>query len=164
MEAVADDVSPRVLVAPLEEKVARAEADPASIMRKRLSYKLFDYADKAGAWSWGQDRNWCTPEARSGAGCTVRNALAEMSRLTWSEVLDQTTGTKRRRRKKHHAQPLNSICEEAQERWTEINRTEEELFRFRVGGKARIWGVRLGATFFMVWWDAEHKIYPVEKD
>ncbi len=86
--------------------------------------------------------------------------MSEMSRLTWAEILSQTTGG-RERRKKHHVQSWDSICPEAQARWIEIERTEDELFRFRVGGQERIWGVRQGPVFLVVWWDAEHRIYPV---
>lgn len=162
--AVPDSKVPRASIEINDSRSARAVASPESIMQMRMAYKLFDYADRVGSWSWGQARNWCTPEAMAGSGCVVRTALAEMSNLTWSEILSQNTGTRRRRRKKHHSQSLDSICDEAQARWLEIERAEDELFRFRLGGRARLWGVREGATFFVVWWDASHKIYPTEAD
>ena len=162
VEAVAVDHEPRVLIEPDGTKSVRAGASPDSIMQMSMAYRLFDYCDRDGAWSWGQVRNWCSTDARAGAGCAVRAAMDEMGRLTWSEILSQTIGGKDRHRK-HHSQTWDSLCGEAQERWLEIERTEEELFRFRVGGRERIWGVRQGATFFVVWWDAEHQIYPTEK-
>lgn len=161
VEAVAAEHKPRASFAPDDAKAVRAGAAPESIMQMKMSFKLFDYSDRDGTWSWGQHRNWCSPEAR-GAGCVIRTAMQDMSQLTWSEIFGQTTGGKERHRK-HHAQSWDSLCNEAQERWIEIERSEEELFRFRVGGKERIWGVRQGATFFVVWWDAEHQVYPTEK-
>ena len=163
VEAVKADNKPRVLVEPEDSKFVRVAATPASIMQMKMSFKLFEYADRVGEWSWGQRRNWCSPDAREGAGCAIRLTMNEMSQLSWAEILAQTTGGKERH-KKHHPQSWDSLCNEAQERWMEIDRTEEELFRFRVGGKQRIWGVRQGPTFFVVWWDAEHQIYPTEKD
>lgn len=162
VESVATGREPRIFVELDEAKSVRAGVNPESIMQLGMSYKLFDFADRDGVWSWGQARNWCSADARAGAGCVVRATMDEMSRLTWSEILAQTTGGKDRH-KKHHSQPWDSLCDEAQNRWIEIERTEDDLFRFRVGGRARIWGVRQGATFFVVWWDAEHQIYPTEK-
>lgn len=163
VEVVSTDRKPRALYAPSASKSARAGADPSSIMQMQMAYELFQYSDREGEWSWGELRNWCSSAAKAGAGCIVRNSMNEMSSLTWSEIFAQTTGGKVRHNK-HHSQAWDSLCNEAQERWMEIGRTEEELFRFRVGGKQRIWGVRQGAVFFVVWWDAEHQIYPTEKN
>jgi hypothetical protein len=104
VEAVAVDHEPRVLIEPDGTKSVRAGASPDSIMQMSMAYRLFDYCDRDGAWSWGQVRNWCSPDARAGAGCAVRAAMDEMGRLTWSEILSQTTGGKDRHRK-HHCQP-----------------------------------------------------------
>jgi hypothetical protein len=162
VETVALQHQPRASFDPDDTKKARAEATPESIMQLPMAFRMFDFADRDEQWSWGQLRNWCSPEAKGGAGCVIRVALNDMSRLTWSEILSQTTGGRERHRK-HHGQSWDSLCQEAQERWLWLERTEEDLFRFRVGGKERIWGVRQGATFFVVWWDAEHQIYPTEK-
>lgn len=162
-KVVEEDRSPRVDLKPTEERTPRAVESQDSIMQSRMSFKMFDYADREGCWSWKQERNWCTPAARTGAGCIMRNSLNELSNSTWAELLSHTTGG-RKRHKKHHSQQWDTLCDEAQSRWIEIGRDEEELFRFRVGGKQRIWGVRVVATFYVVWWDEEHKIYPVEID
>ena len=155
--------SPRVSSLPDSRRKARATEEPNSIMQMQMSFSIFEHADREQSWSWGQARNWCTVESRSGGGCLIRTTLESMSRLTWAEILAQTTGG-RERHNKHHGQSVDSLCAEAQERWEHLERTEGELFRFRVGGKQRIWGVRHGAKFFVVWWDAEHKVYPTERD
>lgn len=163
VEAVAAVSQPRVLLEPETSKSARTAATPESIMQMKMSFRLFEYADRDGEWSWGQERNWCSQQAKDGSGCAIRLTMNDMCQLTWAEIFSQTTGGKDRH-KKHHSQSWESICNEAQQRWIDIDRTEEELFRFRIGSKQRIWGVRQGATFFVVWWDAEHQIYPTEKD
>jgi len=38
----------------------------------------------------------------------------------------------------------------------------DEMFRFRLGGTARLWGFRANRTFHVVWWDPLHKVYPTE--
>lgn len=160
VEGVVSEHSPRALFDPDHSRTARSRANPDSIMQMQMSYDLFECAYREGAWSWGQDRNWCSPEARASANCLVRRTMGEMGQLNWAEILSQTTGG-RDRHKKHHAQSWDRICPEAQGRWIEIGRTEDELFRFRTGGRERIWGIRLGSTFLVVWWDPEHQIYPV---
>ena len=145
---------------PDSSKSPRASVEPnKSIAQMQMDFRLFEYGDREGAWSWKQKRNWCLSKDKGGAGCTVRRIMEKMSQLTWAEIWKQSA----QGHKKHHHQNLGSLCKEAQDRWKDINRTEDELFRFRASGEKRIWGVRQGATFFVVWWDAEHKIYPTEK-
>ena len=53
---------------------------------------------------------------------------------------------------------------EAQKRLTDLHLDEtfEDLFRFRVGGKKRLWGFEVDGVFHVLWWDAEHQVYPTE--
>ncbi|WP_019564360.1 hypothetical protein [Agrobacterium sp. 10MFCol1.1] len=152
---------PRAEANPITEKLPRSERDPVSIMQMRMEYRIHEHADREGAWSWGEQRNWCHSSYGPDNACVVRATMIAMSGLHWHEIMSQTTGGNDRH-KKHHAQSWDTLCPEAQERWMEIERVEEELFRFRTGGKQRIWGFRTGHVFNMVWWDAEHKIYPVD--
>ncbi|TIM94396.1 MAG: hypothetical protein E5Y34_30910 [Mesorhizobium sp.] len=162
IEVVKAEQEPRVEFQIAEQKAPRSSEDPVSIMQLRMEYRVIDHADRHGEWAWGQPRNWCDPTYGAGNACLIRSTMIEMSALYWSEILAQSTGGKERHRK-HHPQSWDSLCQEAQERWLEIGREEDELFRFRTGGKERIWGFREGHVFNVVWWDAEHQIYPVEK-
>ncbi|GAJ96191.1 hypothetical protein [Rhizobium rhizogenes] len=161
VEKVEAEHEPRTAFTPGGAKTARSEQDPGSIMQMRMSYRIHDHSDRANSWSWGQVRNWCDPIYDANSACVVRSTMIEMGGLYWHEIMGQMTGG-RDRHKKHHSQPLDSLCEEAQLRWIEIGREEDELFRFRTGGKQRIWGFRTGHVFNVVWWDAEHQIYPVD--
>jgi len=40
----------------------------------------------------------------------------------------------------------------------------DELFRFRLGNKRRLWGILDGDVFYPLWWDADHKVYPLEPE
>lgn len=159
--SVSPDHSPRRTVSVPEKTGPRATENPDSIMQMRMDYAIFASADREGEWSWGQHRNWCSPDNSDENACSVRAAMIQMSGLYWHEIHSQTTGGKDRHHK-HHSQELESICEEAQARWKEIEREEDELFRFRIAGKQRIWGYREGHVFNVVWWDPEHQIYPVD--
>lgn len=161
-ETVSNEIVPRSQHSPSDSQSPRASANPDNIMQMHMSYELFSCADREGEWSWGQHRNWCQPDAKAADACIIRATMLEMSCLTWAEIFSQMTGRKNRH-KKHHSQSWDSLCNEAQERWLEIERSEEELFRFRTGSKSRIWGFRQGRVFNVVWWDAEHQVYPTEK-
>jgi hypothetical protein len=161
VEVVKSDHVPRIEVSVSSAETPRAAEDPGSIMQMRMMFKMLECADRTEQWSWGQGRNWCSPEHSAENACAIRSFMIEMSALYWHEIHSQTTGGRERHRK-HHAQSWDSICDEAQRRWLEIGRDEEELFRFRAGGRERLWGFRAGHVFYLVWWDAEHQIYPVD--
>lgn len=91
--------------------------------------------------------------------------LEESSQRTWGELLSDRTGGNSRH-KKHHAHRVDSLPRPATDRLKKlgfIDRGEEQLFRFRIDGKGRLWGYRSGALFRVVWWDAEHRVYPTER-
>lgn len=162
VEKVEADPAPRVAFEPATTKLPRADKDPGSIMQMRMEYRIHDYADRKDAWSWGEPRDWCDTKAYGPENaCMIRGTMIEMSGLYWHEIMAQTTGGANRHRK-HHDQGFDTLCPEAQLRWIEIGREEDTLFRFRTGGRQRIWGFRTGHVFNVVWWDAEHKIYPVD--
>jgi hypothetical protein len=145
----------------VQGRTARFSENPSSIMSMRFRFELFTDSDREGQWSWGQARNWCLSRRDAGKTCEMRSTLDEIGQLTWDEIFAQTTGGKKRR-KKHHSQDVSSLCPEAIARWEQIGRGEEELFRFRTGNKKRIWGIRERELFKVIWWDTEHKIYPVD--
>ncbi|MBF2761689.1 MAG: hypothetical protein ISN28_15760 [Ectothiorhodospiraceae bacterium AqS1] len=121
------------------------------------------FADKEGRWPWRIERDWCKNRNPAKDGdCDIRSLLRQMSLLTWAEITRQRTGGKDRR-KKHHPQALDSLVFDARKRWQELEREEDELFRFRGNGKLRLWGFRQVATFYIVWWDPTHDIYPVDR-
>lgn len=161
VEAVQVAQIPRVAEGVYTSSAPRVAADPLSYMQMNMEYRLLEKADRKDSWSWGQHRDWCAPGRQGDAHCEIKSTMIYMSALRWHEIHSQMTGGGERHRK-HHSQSFDSLCDEAQARWIEIDRTEDELFRFRCGGRQRIWGFREGHVFFVVWWDPEHQIYPVD--
>lgn len=87
--------------------------------------------------------------------------LEDLSQKTWQEVLNETD---RSGRPKHHSQDVTSLDKDAQTRLRKIGQADEEkIFRFRIKGKLRLWGFRTGPVFRILWYDPEHKVYPVAK-
>ncbi|WP_016952253.1 hypothetical protein [Anabaena sp. PCC 7108] len=124
-------------------------------------------ADLEGVWSWGEARKGEKEEYLD----NIKSHLQSLNNNSWKEVETQTyNGASNYRKIVNKSQALNSICEEAQERWKdhwkdiETSSQFEELFRLRSGTSRRIWGVRVQHHFFAVWYEKHHKICPIESD
>lgn len=92
--------------------------------------------------------------------------LEETSHRTWGEILSDRTG-RHTRHKKHHGHSVGSLPRTAVERLEKLgflDHGEEDLFRFRLDGEGRLWGYRSGSLFRVVWWDADHRVYPTEPE
>jgi hypothetical protein len=110
--------------------------------------------DGDGEWSWGEQRAWHDAEWSE----DIEPKFKEFQQLTWKEVMNMGSDSGH---SMHHHQELDTLAEEAQYRWMDLNLEEfDNLFRFRLGNKKRAWGIVVQAHFFMVWWEREHKIYP----
>lgn len=107
--------------------------------------------DYVGAWSWPTDAE---------AGEVLR-FLCEITRYTWREIADR-----RRSNGKvmHHEQPIETVCEQAQRRITDLGLDErfERLFRFELGSRKRLWGFATAGVFYVLWWDRDHQVCPVD--
>lgn len=120
-------------------------------------------ADLEGVWSWGEARKWEEEEYSK----IIEPHFQALDNNSWQEVENQTYNAASTYRKNlNKYQHLNSICEEAQERWQDIEIISqfEVLFRLRLGTSRRIWGVRVQHHFFIVWYERHHKICPIERD
>jgi len=116
-------------------------------------------SDTIGDWSWKESRNWTTDEFNNSINLHMNSYINS----SWAEVENaRYNGRSGARKKLNKYQPLDSICNEAQRRWKNIEYLSqfEELFRLRLGSDKRIWGIRLQHHFFLIWHERGHKIYP----
>jgi len=85
--------------------------------------------------------------------CDVASHMKAFEGKTWAEI--------ERDRKHDHPVPCAHLVREAQNRLQEIKLDDlDELWRFRFSGERRIWGIRDGRLFRVLWWDPEHQICP----
>ncbi|BCS54070.1 hypothetical protein [Geobacter sp. SVR] len=118
-------------------------------------------SDTAGDWGWNESRLWTDQEYSE----TIKPHMDAHRNDSWNEVETKTySGRFKYRKLLNKYQPLDSLCGEAQTRWGELEGLAEfeTLFRLRLGDKKRIWGIRLQHHFFMIWYERNHKICPVD--
>lgn len=117
----------------------------------RVSWRFGD-ADRNGTWAWSAE-NISEREAHE-----ILAFAAEMDKLTWA-VCSQ--GWRPHRKRIDAA----DVCHEAQERLRAIRRDDvDHLEEFHMSGPERIWGIRAGHVFHVLWWDPGHTVYPSDRD
>jgi hypothetical protein len=117
----------------------------------------FGLVDHSHTGSW----DWVLTDAERD---TFLKFLKDTQSSTWNDLRAQDTGG-RVRHKKHHSMATDILCKEAKDRLGEIGLgDQEELFRFRLSGKVRLWGAFLGDRheFHILWWDRNHLVYPTD--
>ena len=61
--------------------------------------------------------------------------------------------------------PKEHTCDEAQKRLQEIAQEDiDSLWSLRLEGAHRLWGIRDGGVYHMIWWDPDHEVCPSDKD
>ncbi len=116
-------------------------------------------ADIAEQWSWSENRSWSDDEWKD----EILRELESLSKLTWSEISRMETGEgkRKKRRKRHHPQEVETIISEAKKRWRALDLEQFDVaYRFRLGGTKRIWGFQYSSHFYLVWYERNHLIYP----
>lgn len=119
----------------------------------------FRHADRsyAGEWSWMTD----------GHAHEMVEFLCNIGGLTWNEVKGQLAGSKGGAHKKHHFMAIDLLCPEAKKRIAQLQLVDifgDQIFRFRLGNKKRLWGFIAAGVFYVLWWDATHAVYPLDRD
>ncbi|MGI5179515.1 hypothetical protein ACQEVZ_24610 [Dactylosporangium sp. CA-152071] len=113
----------------------------------------FRYADTeySGAWMWFTDKE---------AGILL-HFLRDIGQRSWRDVTHWREGN----RLIHHEQSIDTICPEAQQRIAELGHDQrvDSLFRFGMGYTERLWGFVTANVFYVLWWDANHKVCPFDE-
>jgi len=132
----------------------RLGANPNSIYQMLMDWTA-EHADCEGDWSWGP-RKW---EQDQWEG-VIAPKLANFKTMTWQEIESATTSTGHHM---HHSMPVESICNECQTRLLEIEKVDD-IYRFRLGNKRRLWGFRVLHVFEILWYDPLHNVFPTDPD
>jgi len=87
----------------------------------------------------------------------IRVKLCEYESKTWSEILVRGSYW-------NHLIECYKLCKEARDRLGDLQLDDlEQLVSLRLGAKQRVWGILDHNILHILWWDPEHRVYPVEK-
>ena len=79
--------------------------------------------------------------------------LKEFERWNWSDF----------GRSKNHYIPVDVLSKEAQQRLCEIEQDDiDGLFELRISKQERIFGIKDGLVFRVLWWDPKHTVYQMD--
>jgi hypothetical protein len=81
--------------------------------------------------------------------------LRQYETMTWNQIYQN--------KKRDHSVAVEGIIKPARDRLEALGLDDVDvLFRFRLSGTMRVWGIRVGRVFQLLWWDPDHAIWPVE--
>ncbi len=130
--------SPTVAKRPRTEQAPQPE-----LQTVRYSFMRFD------------PHRWYNSQYKLSPFQEIAKCLKDYEHKTWRQV--------RANFKRDHPIDPDRICTEAKHRLVGLKVEEmDELWSFRIDAKRRVWGARFGRTFFVLWWDPQHQVYPTE--
>ncbi len=105
---------------------------------------------------------WATTSDRKPIVDDLFKDLHGFSGLKWAEIV-QASGGRCHGTNNHYISILD-LSPEAKRRANDLNIEEDELFSLRLQGDVRLWGtIEPNGCFFVVWYDPNHKVYPVTR-
>lgn len=86
---------------------------------------------------------------------SIHARLSSFESMTWNEL---------ERKNDHHLIATCKLSKEARARLNAIDQDDiEHLYSLRISSTERVWGIRDRHVLKLLWWDPEHKVYPVDK-
>lgn len=108
-------------------------------------FELFD-----GEIDWRDPNKSHLPHV---AFCEVSSCLKNYSSMTWAMICSNN--------KRDHAVECDHLCKRARDRLLDLSLDDvDALFRFRLNGTHRLWGIRDRNVFRVIWWDPDHVVCP----
>ena len=84
----------------------------------------------------------------------VAHLLKKYSDRAWGDILKD-------HQRDHFFSETSVLTAEAEKRLKVLGLDDFPMWSFRFTGLKRIWGIRTGRYFQVVWWDPQHKVYPI---
>lgn len=132
---------------PDPEKAPRWAYDPALDWRKQpvlWSFAIFD------------DYDWRDAD-RNADWCVLVESLTQLKACegrTWAEIESN--------RWRDHPVEVSALIADARKRLADVFPDADELWRLRLSGTMRVWGIRERRIFRVLWWDPHHVVCPSE--
>ncbi len=103
--------------------------------------------DPDGDWGWKNLES-------SDFWNSIFHKIKDFESMTWGEIFGGRS---------NHPIGRSLIVSEAQKRLMDLRLDDvDDLYQLRVGGRKRIWGLKIGNVFKVLWWDPNHSVYPMD--
>jgi len=112
---------------------------------------------------YDSDATWSVPADGKPTTDTIFSLLRDISSMKWIDIMQASGG--RSHGTNSHFISIDKLIKHARQRASEIELGENELFSLRLQGTARLWGLiePENGCFYVVWYDPEHQLYPLER-
>jgi hypothetical protein len=135
---------PQPSAIPPRKGLPKPVAPGAELSSERICWR-FSYADHEGPW--------CFHEIAAADLCEVLAKLGTFESMKITELFTGDPG------KDYDVEQIPNKL--ALERLTAMNLADQtRISRLQLGGKPRLYGFRHDNVFEIIWWDAEHVIWP----
>ena len=91
----------------------------------------------------------------------IFSKLVSYEGLTWAEIQSASGG--KSSGTNNHFEYICEMIPEARKRADSLKLDCDQLFSLRLTGQERLYGILLGGVFNIIWYDANHEIYPSKK-
>lgn len=117
----------------------------------------FDMMDRDGIYAFNLSRKDFNHEL-------VLGKIVEYSCMKWTDIMMQTHD-RTNKSKHHYLSDAGRLSPEAKERLRKMQQEDntDALFSFALLNKIRLIGFREGDDFHVLWYDANHGVYPSKK-
>lgn len=138
---------PRSKLIPHIGKSPRHQKQPQSSDSETIVWHV-NTIDKEGEWGWKKLEVGTFWDV-------IFEAIKHFETMTWSVIKGS----------QNHTINVADICKEAQKRLRDIQLDDiDELFSLRISGAKRIFGIRDGRVFKVLWWDPNHTVCPTKRN
>lgn len=120
--------------------------DPSSFDKETIAWQFFRLDRSHALWGW---------EIPASQWKDILRHLVSFEGLTWANIKEQSGG--RRRGTNHHPIEISKFNRSAQNRLEELGLDDyETIFSLRITNTLRLYGIRDGRVFQIVWRDPYH--------
>jgi hypothetical protein len=144
-------------------RASREAPDPAGRKQPRKQPALLSDDDDRLVVQFGRidlDSDWRLTKITKADHRALLDRIASIEQMTVHEVFSQDG-----RIGKDY--PLNSASlpnKDAQRRLSDLQLDDlDRISQLRIGSRQRLYGQRVGARFYALWWDPHHEIWPSNK-
>jgi hypothetical protein len=138
-------------------KKSGIENDPQSYYGSNPIFSFVKY-DANAPWAVSSNEKPVTD--------SVFNNLRGKESMTWNGIMQESGG--RGHGTNNHYVSIENLSKDARRRIADIGLNEDELFSIRLQGDVRLWGVIEpedgNGKFYVIWFDPEHKVYPIRRN